>query len=91
VAPMISGMTKHFMFHIRWISIFKFLYFKFFSDSFCITFQYDGIDTSISKQILFIIIIFIYICRLNDTTSATVVIQRGNRNDWMTVNSNMIT
>jgi hypothetical protein len=36
VAPMIIGMTKHFMFHIRCISILKFLYFNFFSDSLCI-------------------------------------------------------
>jgi hypothetical protein len=50
VAPRIIGMTKHFMFHIRWISILKF--FLFFSDSFYITFLSDGIATSISKQIL---------------------------------------
>jgi hypothetical protein len=52
VAPMITGMTKHFMFHILWIYILKFLYFNFFSDSFRITFLSDGIATSISKQIL---------------------------------------
>jgi hypothetical protein len=51
-APMIIGMTKHFMFHIRWISILKFLYFNLFSDSFCITFLSDGIATAISKQTL---------------------------------------
>jgi hypothetical protein len=49
---MITGMTKHFMFHIRWISILKFLYFNFFFDSFHIAFLSDGIATSISKQIL---------------------------------------
>jgi hypothetical protein len=53
VAPMITGMTKYFMFHIRWISILKFLYFNSFSDSFCITFLSDDIATSISKQILY--------------------------------------
>jgi hypothetical protein len=26
VVPMITSMTKHFMFHIRWNSILKFLY-----------------------------------------------------------------
>jgi hypothetical protein len=51
VAPMITGMTKYFMFHIRWISTLKFLYFNFFLDS-CITFLSDGLATSISKQIL---------------------------------------
>jgi hypothetical protein len=59
VAPMITGITKHFVFHISRISILKFLYFNFFSDS-CITFLLDGIATSISKQILsfmFLIII----------------------------------
>jgi hypothetical protein len=40
------------MFHIRWISILKFLYFNFFSDSFCITFLSDRIAASISMQIL---------------------------------------
>jgi hypothetical protein len=38
VATVITGMTKHFMFHIRLISILRFLYFHFFSASFCITF-----------------------------------------------------
>jgi hypothetical protein len=37
------------------------LYFHFFSDSFCITFLYDGIATFISKQILSFIIIIIII------------------------------
>jgi hypothetical protein len=41
------------------------LYFNLFSFSFCITFLYDGIATSISKQILYfnIIIINIYRCQ----------------------------
>jgi hypothetical protein len=52
VAPVITVMTKHFMFNIRWIYILKFLYFNFFSDSFCITFLSDGTATSISKRIL---------------------------------------
>jgi hypothetical protein len=59
---MITGMTKYFIFHIRWIPILKFLYFNFFSDSFCITFLSDGIATSISKQI-FIFHIFNYYVR----------------------------
>jgi hypothetical protein len=49
---MITGMTKHFMFHILWISILKFLYFNFFLDSFFIRFLFYGIATSINKQIL---------------------------------------
>jgi hypothetical protein len=48
------------MFHIRWISILKFLYFNFFSDS-CITFLSDGIATSISKQLLSFL--FLILCR----------------------------
>jgi hypothetical protein len=52
VAPMITGMTNHFMFHILWISILRFLYFNFFSASFCITFLSDGIATSINKQVV---------------------------------------
>jgi hypothetical protein len=54
---MITGMTKYFMFHISWISIPKFFYFNLFSDSFCFTFLSNGIGTSVSKQILFIIIL----------------------------------
>jgi hypothetical protein len=38
VAPMITGMTKHFMFHILWISILRFLYFNFFSASLLLLF-----------------------------------------------------
>jgi hypothetical protein len=57
---MITGMTKHFMFHIRWIYILKFLYFNFFSDSFCIIFLSDYIATSISKKILSIMFYYYY-------------------------------
>jgi hypothetical protein len=56
---MITGMTKHFMFHIRWISILKFLYFNLFSDSYCITFLSDGIATSVSKQMLSLLFLII--------------------------------
>jgi hypothetical protein len=51
-APMITGMTRHFIFNICWISILRFLYFNFSSVSFCIKFLPDGIATSVSKQIL---------------------------------------
>jgi hypothetical protein len=50
---MITGMRKHFIFHIRWIYILRYLYFKFFSVSFCITFLSDDIATSISKHSLY--------------------------------------
>jgi hypothetical protein len=49
------------MFHILWISILRFLYFNFFSASFCITFLSDGIAASINKQVFIIIIIIIII------------------------------
>jgi hypothetical protein len=49
---MITGMTKHFMFNIYWISVLRFLYFNLFLAFFCITFLFDGIATSISKQFL---------------------------------------
>jgi hypothetical protein len=52
VAPMITAMTKHFMFHIHWISVLIFINYSFFSASFCTTFLSDGIDTSINKQVL---------------------------------------
>ena len=60
VAPIITGTTVHFRFHIRCISIHKLLYFNFFSASFCITFLSAGIATSISVHVfslLFLIII----------------------------------
>src|SRR5215475_4146989 len=60
VAPIITGITVHFRFHIRCISMHKLLYFNFFSASFCTTFLSAGIATSISVHIfsvLFVIII----------------------------------
>jgi hypothetical protein len=45
-------MTKYFIFHSRWISIPKFLYFNLFSAPIYITFLSDGITSSINKQIL---------------------------------------
>jgi hypothetical protein len=58
VAPVITGITKHFMFHIRSVSVLKFLYFNFFLDSFCITYLSDGTDhLSVRKFYLIIIII----------------------------------
>jgi hypothetical protein len=74
VAPMITGITKHFMFHIHWISILKFLYFNFFSDSFCITFLSDGIVTSISEQILSYMFLIIMLDLLFARTSLSVCI-----------------
>jgi len=41
VAPVITGMTKRFIFHIRWISILRFSYFNFSRAIFCITFLSD--------------------------------------------------
>jgi len=60
VAPIIIGITVHFRFHIRCISIHKLLYFNFFSASFCSTFLSACIATSISVHVLsflFLIII----------------------------------
>jgi hypothetical protein len=46
VAPVITDMMKHFLFHILWISVFRSLYFGFFSTSLCNAFLSDGIATS---------------------------------------------
>jgi hypothetical protein len=64
---MITGTTKHFMFHILWISILRSLYFNFFSACFCIRFLSDSIATSINKQglSLFLTIIIIIIIIIN--------------------------
>jgi hypothetical protein len=75
VALMITGMTKHFMFHIHWISILKRLYFNFFSDAFCIKFLSDGIATSISKQILSLLLLLLlcFVCFLMLTRTVVFV------------------
>ena len=60
VAPVITGTIIHFRFHIRCNSMPKFLYFNFFSASFCTAFLSEGIATSISVHVfsfLFLIII----------------------------------
>jgi hypothetical protein len=50
VAPMITGITKHFIFHPCWISILRFLYFILFLASFRITFlSYGVLRLSIRK------------------------------------------
>jgi hypothetical protein len=51
VAPVITLMTKHFMSHIRWISILRCLYSTFFSAFFRNTFLSHGIAASINKQV----------------------------------------
>jgi len=50
--PIITGMTKRFICHIRWISRLRFLYLNFFPVFFFIIFIYSGITTSIDTQIL---------------------------------------
>jgi hypothetical protein len=60
VAPVITGIMIHFMFHIRCISIPKLLYFILFPAYFCVIFLSAGIATSISMHIfsfLFLVII----------------------------------
>ena len=53
VAPIITGITLVFTFHMRCISIVRSLYFKIFSASFLITFLSPGIATSINMHVLF--------------------------------------
>ena len=53
VAPVITGITVVFTFHIRWISIVRSLYFKMFSASFLITLLSAEMATSISTHVLF--------------------------------------
>ena len=57
VAPIITRIFIHFMFHIHCISIHKLLYFSFFSASFCMTFMSNGISTSIIVRFLFLSLI----------------------------------
>ena len=53
VAPVITGITVVFTFHIRLISIVRSLYFKFFSASFLITLLSPEMVTSIGMHVLF--------------------------------------
>jgi hypothetical protein len=59
VLPKITGITMQFIFHVRWISMLRFLYVNFFSASFCITFLSDGIVASLSKKILSVLCLII--------------------------------
>ena len=59
VAPIITGITLVFTFHMRCISIVRSLYFKIFLASFLITFLSPEIATSINVIIIIIIIIII--------------------------------
>ena len=62
VAPIITGITVVFTFHIHWISIIRCSYFKIFSASFLITLLSPEMATSISMHVLFIIIIMVLSC-----------------------------
>ena len=53
IAPIITGITLAFAFHMRCISVVRSLYFKIFSASFLITFLSPGIATSINIHVLF--------------------------------------
>ena len=53
VAPIITGITFVFTFHMRCISIIRSLYFRIFSVSFLITFLSPEIATSINIHVLF--------------------------------------
>ena len=61
VAPVITGIITHFVFHIRCIAIHKLLYFGLFSASFYVASLFAGIATFI---IIIIIIIIIKIMRI---------------------------
>ena len=51
VAPIITGITFVFTFHMRWFFYYEVLYFKIFSAFFLITFPFPGIATSINTQV----------------------------------------
>ena len=51
VAPIVTGITFGFVFHMRCISIVRFLYFRIFSASFLITFLSPEIATSINIHV----------------------------------------
>ena len=55
-APIITGITVHFRFHIRCICIYKLSYFNFFSASFCTTFLSAGL------LLLLLLFVWCYFC-----------------------------
>jgi hypothetical protein len=63
VAPIISGNTFVFTFHMLCISVIRSLYFRIFSASYLITFIFPGIATSIIQVIVIIIIIIMWSLR----------------------------
>ena len=61
--PAVIGMKPHVMFHIRLISIVKFMQLSFFSASFWDSYLFDSVAASISMQVIIIIIIIIIMYR----------------------------
>jgi hypothetical protein len=57
MAPIMTGIIIHFMFHIRCISIHKLSYFSFVSASFCVIFLSAVVATSTSMYVFVLIII----------------------------------
>ena len=62
VAPIITGMIIRFMYHIRFISVHKLLYFSFSSAFFCVTFPSAGIATSLKYACSLFLVFNYYIC-----------------------------
>ena len=59
VAPIITGITFVFTFHMRYISIIRSLYFRIFSASFLITFLSPEIATSINIHALLLLLLLL--------------------------------
>ena len=64
VAPIITGITVVFTFHIRWISIVRSLYFKFFSASFLITLLSPEMATPLLLLLLLLLCNCVYSCNM---------------------------
>ena len=58
VAPIITGITFVFTFHMRCISVVRSLYFRIFSDSFLITFLSPEIATPLLLLLLLLLLLF---------------------------------
>ena len=61
VAPIITGIIIHFMFHIRCISVHNLFSFTFFSPCFCMIFLTAGIDTPVTIHVFFFFFFLNYI------------------------------
>ena len=61
IAPTITGIIKHSLFHVRWIYVLRFLHLNSFPVSFCIAFLSDHVVRAISMEVLSLFVLNYYV------------------------------